>query len=135
MESSAEGRSSLAQRISSSSLGEVAPRIDPIPSCTMSAHRARVAGPMFSAWRRMVSACSTGASTSPRSMAWGTDCTMIRSRNRWSRSAANRRGSSPASMTLSTVRNSVAPSPAASASTVSSINATSVAPSRLTARE
>ncbi len=59
---------------------------------------------------------------------------MIRSRNRCSRSVANRRGSCPASTTLSTVRNTVAASPAASASTVSSINATSVAPSRLTAR-
>ena len=46
MESSADGSNSLAQRISSSSRGEVAPRIDAMPSCTMSAQRASVAGPI-----------------------------------------------------------------------------------------
>ena len=48
-DSSAAGSSSLAHRISSNSRGEVAPRMDPSPSCTMSAQRARVAGPIDSA--------------------------------------------------------------------------------------
>ncbi len=58
----------------------------------------------------------------------------MRSRNRSSRSVANRRGSWPASITDSTAPNSAAASPAASASTDSSISARSVAPSRASAR-
>ena len=58
---------------------------------------------------------------------------ITRSRSRCSRSAANRRGSCPASTTLSTAPNTEAPSPAASASTISSSSAASVTPSSATA--
>jgi len=56
------------------------------------------------------------------------------SRNRSSRSMANRRGSWPASIKDSMAPNSAEASPAASASTEASISARSVAPSRASAR-
>ncbi len=68
------------------------------------------------------------------SSASGTACSTSKSRNRSSRSVANRRGSWPASITDSTAPNSAAASPAPSASTASSISATSVAPSSPSAR-
>ena len=83
---------------------------------------------------RIRSSTSSGASTTPRLAASGTACSTIRSRKRSNRSVANRRGSWPASITDSTAPNRAAASPAARASTASSISATSVAPSRASAR-
>ena len=125
----AASASKWAQRISSSRRGEVAPRRSAMRSLTSPARRASSAVVKRSACPVSTPARSVGASTSPRSKALGTDCRIIRSRRRSSRSRAKRRGSWPASMTRSTVVNSAAASLSARALIASSISVRSVTPS------
>ncbi len=106
----AAGNSTRAQINSSCSRGEVAPRISVSPSLTRSAARLSSAGPKTPACACMRSSTSAGASMSPFSTASGTAATITRSRNRSSRSATNRRGSLPPSMTRSTTSKAAAPS-------------------------
>ena len=129
----APGSSIRAHNNSSTSRGEVVPRMSTSPVCITSASRVRVAMPSRSAWPTIDASWSSGASISPLAAASGTALMITRSRSRCSRSAANRRGSCPASTTRSTAPNTEAPSPAASASTTSSSSAASVTPSRATA--
>lgn len=103
------------------------------PACRISAYRVTVPAGSRSACAAMAASWSSGASINPLPAASGTACRITRSRNRWSRSAPNRRGSCPASETLSSTPNTDAPSEAASASTISSSKAESVTPSSATA--
>ncbi len=102
------------------------PRISVSPSLTRSAARLSSAAPKTSAWARIRSRTSAGASMSPFSAASGTAARITRSRRRSSRSATKRRGSLPRSTTRSTTSKAAAPSPAAKASTTESSSDPSV---------
>ncbi len=108
----------------------MAPRISVSPSLTRSAARLSSAAPKVPAWASIRSMTSAGASMSPFSAASGTAARITRSRSRSSRSATNRRGSLPPSITRSTTSKAAAPSPVAKASTTESSSEPSVYPSR-----
>ena len=91
-------------------------------------------GPSRAACSTMRSISSSARPPARAARRPGPPAASVRSRSRCSRSAANRRGSCPASTSRSTASNTAARSPAASASTTSSISATSVTPSSATAR-
>ena len=122
----AAGSRICAHISSSSSRGEVAPRIWSRALLTISAARVRLATPNRSACRLISSSRSGGTSSSPVWPASGTAASTIRSRKRSSMSAANRRGSWPPSMIRFTTRNTAALSAAANASVISSRSVASV---------
>ena len=101
----APGNSIRAQSSSNTSRGDVVPRMSTSPVCITSAIRVSVAMPSRSAWRPSRPAGPPGASIRPLAAASGTALMITRSRSRCSRSAANRRGSCPASTTRSTAPN------------------------------
>jgi hypothetical protein len=133
VESSAPGSSTFAQISSSCSRGAVAPRISSNPAATMSAARVSSAAPIPAAWVCNRSPWSSAASISPEATAFGTADRITRSRNRRSRSSANRFGSCPVSITFSTVSNTARLSCAANPSTHASSSESGVNPSSATA--
>ena len=118
----------FAQRISSSSLGLVAPLRLLRPSLRMPAIRGIRCESNSCACCRRISPRSVGASTSPRLTASGTAWSSMRSRRRSRRSSENFRGDRPASMTSSTVVKRLARSLVARAAIVASISVSSVTP-------
>ena len=118
----------FAQRISSSSLGLVAPLRLLRPSLRMPAIRGMRCESNSCACFRRISPRSVGASTSPRLTASGTAWSSMRSRRRSRRSSENFRGDRPASMTSSTVVKRLARSLVARAAIVASISVSSVTP-------
>ena len=118
----------FAQRISSSSLGLVAPLRLLRPSLRMPAIRGIRCESNSCACFRRISPRSVGASTSPRLTASGTAWSSMRSRRRSRRSSENFRGDRPASMTSSTVVKRLARSLVARAAIVASISVSSVTP-------
>ena len=106
----AAGSRTRAHMSSSSSRGEVAPRISVRPVLKISAARVSSAGPIDAACWTSRSSSSAGRSSRPLAAASGTFARMTRSRKRSSRSAAKRRGSWPPSMTRSTAWKTAAPS-------------------------
>ena len=105
------------------SWGEVAPVISVRAVFVMSAARESSAAPSWDAWLRSRAIWSWGMPCRMLPADSGTALTMMRSRNRSSRSSTKRRGSWPVCTTRSTARNTVAPSPDAKASTTSSSRA------------
>ena len=89
----AAGSSTCAHISSSSSRGDVAPRIWSSPAATRSAPRVSEASPYRATWPCRISARSGGTSSSPVLTASGTEASTIRSRKRSSMSRAKRRGS------------------------------------------
>jgi len=106
--------------------GRRRPRIWIRPSLMISAARVSSAWPNRAACSVIRSSRSAGMSSRPVWPAPGTAASTIRSRNRSSRSAANRRGSWPPSITRFTARNTAAPSSFANASATSSKRFSSV---------
>ena len=128
------GSSIRAHSTSSNNRGDVAPDMSGSPRCSTSAKRVNVPVGTAVACSRIASTRSSGASTSPSSIALGTAAMTSRSRTRPSRSSANRFGSCPDRTTRSTHPNSAARSVSASARIASSSRLWSVTPSSPAAR-
>ena len=116
------GSSIRAHSTSSNSRGDVAPDMSGNPRCSTSANRVNVPVGTDVACSRIASTRSSGASTSPSSIAFGTAAMTSRSRTRPSKSSANLFGSWPDRTTRSTHPNSAARSADARAARASSSN-------------